>query len=501
MRGSRGAAARSAAACGLALAAALAMFPALLSAQASGQPAAAPTVEIGLEAFLARVIAQHPQVRQAEAARRQADAELLTARGGFDPYVSAIWDTKRFKGIGYYDEFDARVVLPTPWGVDFKLGWERAAGQIINPERATPGAGLFSFGVALPIGPRILTDERRTALRQAEIAQEAADADRDAAVARVLQAAARDWGIWAEMTRRARITAEGVELARFRLDALRRRVDVGDAASIDTIEATAELRAREVLRLDAEAAADGARLVAEGWLWRADGTPDQLPAGAVAADQAVLSQETMLVDRVSGAGLRFLVARHPFVQQATARWRQAEAARRLAAVSILPSAMVELSGLGAGGSLGDVNLPQLSGEESKFSGNVRLPLFPRREVGRLRSAEERTRALQLERERVRRDVEIEAQRALLEVTAVDSQLVRQESLVLLQQRLLAAEQQRFNVGESTLLIVNIRERALLDERLRLAALVARRARALGTLAVASGTPQLSAGEASGRAAR
>jgi outer membrane protein len=476
-----------------AIAAALALV--LVPLGAGAQASEAPRPEITLEAFLVRVIAQHPQVRQAEAARRQADAEALAARGGFDPYVSAIWDTKRFKGIGYYDELDARLVLPTPWGVDFKLGWERAAGQIINPERATPGDGLLSFGVSLPIGPRLLTDERRTALRQAEIAQEAADADKDAAVARVLQAAARDWGLWSEMTRRARITAEGVELARFRLEALRRRVAAGDAAAIDTIEAMAELRTREVLQLDAQAAAAAARLMAEGWLWRADGTPEPLPVGAIAADRATLAQEAMLVDRVSGAGLRYLVARHPFVQQATARWRQAEAARRLAAVNILPSASVELSGLSAGGSLGDVNLPTLSGEESKFSGNVRLPLFPRREVGRLRSAEERTRALQLERERVRREVEIEAQRALLEVATVDSQLVRQETLVMLQERLLAAEQQRFAIGESTLLVVNLRERALLDERLRLAALVARRARALGTLAVAAGTPQLAVGDA------
>jgi len=482
-----------------ALAAVLALPLAPDTARAQAAASAGP--EVTLEAFLARVIAQHPQVRQADAARRQADADALTARGGFDPYVSAIWDTKRFKGIGYYDELDARLVLPTPWGVDFKLGWERAAGQIINPERATPTEGLLSFGVSLPIGPRILTDERRTALRQAEIAQEAADADRDAAVARVLQSAARDWGLWSEMERRARITAEGVTLARFRLEALRRRVATGDAAAIDTIEALAEVRSREVLQLDAQAAAAAARIVAEGWLWRPDGTPDRLPDGARAAPQAELAQEAMLQDRVSGDGMRYLVARHPFVQQATARWRQAEAARRLAAVNILPSASVELSGLSAGGTLGAINPPSLSGEESKFSGNVRLPLFPRREVGRLRAAEERTRVLQLERDRVRRDVEIEAGRALLELTTVDSQLVRQESLVTLQERLLAAEQQRFAAGESTLLVVNLRERALLDERLRLAALVARRARALGTLAVATGTPQLSLGETPGRTPR
>ena len=108
--------------------------------------------ELALEDFLGRVRATHPQVRQAALARQVADAELLAARGAFDPSLSATWDTKRFKGIGYYDELDARLTIPTPWGVDFKAGWERAAGQIINPERATPTGGLLSAGLSLDTG-------------------------------------------------------------------------------------------------------------------------------------------------------------------------------------------------------------------------------------------------------------------------------------------------------------------------------------------------------------
>jgi hypothetical protein len=40
----------------------------------------------------------------------------------------------------------------------------------------------------------LLTDERRTGVRQAELAAEAADADADATLVRLLQQAARDWG-------------------------------------------------------------------------------------------------------------------------------------------------------------------------------------------------------------------------------------------------------------------------------------------------------------------
>lgn len=459
---------------------------------AGAQPAPASEV-LTLDAFLARVRGSHPLVRQAEASRVEADARALAARGGFDPYISAVWDTKRFKGIGYYDEFDARLVLPTRWGLDFKLGWERAAGQIINPERATPVEGLWSLGVALPIGPRLFTDERRTALRAAEIALDAADADRDAALAGVVESAARDWGSWAEADRRARIAEEGVTLARFRFEAVRRRVVTGDAAGIDSVEARAELIARELQLVDARAAARGARLTAEAWLWNADGSPATLPAGVRPAELAVLGAESAL--QISPDAVAAIVARHPFVQQANAKWRTADAQRQLAAANVLPSASVDLSGLAAGNSLGAVRPPTVSGEETKFSGGLRLPLFVRKELGTLRAAEQRARALRFERDRVLRDVEVKARRALIEIEAVDTQLERQREVVSAAERLLAAEQQRFDAGESSLLVVNLRERTLLDERMRLATLVGRRARALGTLAVALGQPGTAAGTA------
>lgn len=453
---------------------------------------ASPADTLTLEAFLARVSATHPQVRQARLARQAADADYLAARGGFDPYLSATWDTKRFKGIGYYDELAAELTLPTRLGVDFKLGWERAAGQIINPERATPGAGLLSAGVSIPIGTRIVTDEKRTALRQAEISFEAAEADLAAALTRVLQGAARAWGSWAEATRRAEIAGEGVQLARFRLEALRSRVTQGDAAAIDSVEAHAEVERRELARSDAEAAAATARLSLETWLWRDDGTPDALPAARRPADRATLADESLLAG--DGDVTAYLVARHPYVQQATARWRQADAQRQLAAASLLPSASVGISGLASGNSIGDLALPRADGQDSKFGGALRIPLFARRELGRLRAAEDRALALRIDRDRVKRDVEVEAARALIELRTVDQQLLRQRALVALQERLLEAEQQRFAAGESSLLIVNLRERALLDERQRAASLLARRAAALGTLAVALGTPHLGRGE-------
>ena len=450
-------------------------------------PVLAPVDSLTLEAFLSRVRASHPVARQAELARRQAVSELRATRGGFDPVLSATWDYKRFKGIGYYDEFDARLTVPTPWGVDVKLGWENAAGAIINPERKTPGNGLLSAGISLPIGPRILTDERRTGLRQAELAAEAADADADNALVRLLQQAAREWGAWYEAETRARIAADGVELARFRLDAVRRRVLEGDAAAIDSVEASAEWERRVLAEVDARAAVNAARLAVAGYLWDDEGAPVALAEGLHPAIAPLPGRPS--AELVDAAALARLAREHPAVVQARARWLQAEASRRLALTQVLPSASAEVSALAAGRSLGD--LPPLSeaADDAKAGLALRVPLFARRELGRLRAAEDRARQLAAERDRVMRDVQLVAERAAIELRAVEAQVAGQARVLAASEALLAAEQRRFDMGESSLLVVNFRERAVLDERQRTAQLEARRASALGALAAALGTPQ------------
>lgn len=452
---------------------------ALVVALASGD-------SLTLADFLARVRADHPVARQAELARRQAVSELRAARGGFDPYLSATWDYKRFKGIGYYDEIDTRLVVPTPWGVDLKVGWERAAGAIINPERKTPAPGLLSAGVSIPIGPRLLTDDRRTALRQAELASDAVAADAVAQVARLLQQAAREWGAWYETEARGRIAADGVVLARFRLDAVRRRVAAGDAAPIDSLEALAEWERRVLQEVDARAAAANARIAIAGYLWDSRGAPVALAAGATPERGALLARDVA----VDAARVERAIGEHPLVRQARARWLQAEAQRRLTAVNVLPTASAEVSALAAGSSLGSLPSPDGITDDVKAGLSVRLPLLARRELGRLRAAEDRVLQLRSERDRVERDVRLSVERALIELRAVESQRDGQARVLAATEALLAAEQRRFEIGESSLLLVNLRERALLDERQRSAQLEARRAAALGSVAAALGAPEL-----------
>jgi outer membrane protein TolC len=95
---------------------------------------------------------------------------------------------------------------------------------------------------------------------------------------------------------------------------------------------------------------------------------------------------------------------------------------------------------------------------------------------------------QLERARVRRAVTLDVRQAVFDLSTTFAVLELQRSAVGQARQLLRGEQRRFENGESQLLIVNIRERFLLDEQLKLASLEAKYAANRAALAVTLGAP-------------
>ncbi len=456
--------------------------------RAPAQPSTAPTLAaptgpvVTVEEFTRRVAAHHPAVRQARLGVEQAREEQRVAAGGFDPTVAATWDRKTFGTVAYYDYMAAALTVPTPTGVDVKLGWERTGGRYAGLDRRTPAGGLLTAGLSIPLGQRIVTDERRTALAVARALRDGADADRDATVNRVLLQATRDYARWYEAERRVAVAREGVALAEFRLDAVRRRVIAGEAAPIDTAEALLETHRRRAQLVESAQGALAARLTAEAHLWDARGLPDTLPRGA--APSGAL-RDALLPDSAAVARWMATEARaHPDVQRVEARVAQAAAQRRLAAQQVLPLAALELGALGAAGE------PLAPGadlaDDLKVGLAVRTPLLFLRERGRAGAAGVRVEQQRVERDRARREVVVAARIALGEVGAVAAAADAQRAAVEQARLLVRGEQRRFEAGESTLFLVNQRERALLDEALRLAALEARALTARAELATALG---------------
>lgn len=435
-------------------------------------------------AFIDRVLANHPVAQQARLVAEQARAELREAWGAFDPKFMATWDQKKFGGSEYYNYFDAELKIPLPVGADVTLAFDRTMGRYINPDRRTTGNGTFAAGISIPLGQRLVTDERRTALQQARAARDASDAERSGMLNKLLYSAAKDYGAWYEAARRRSIAEEGEGLAAFRLEAVRRRVASGESAPIDTIEALLELQRRQVSRYESEAALYFATLSITSYLWDADGRATALP-GDVRPGLEGLSTAGLDSTRLE-ALLAEAVRRHPDLLKVQAKVKQAEAERLLATQRLLPFAEAKLSGLNEGGN--DEAFFDRSRLDNNYKAGLTIssPLLFLKESGKFGATGAKLDFQQFERDRLQREIEFDARAAIFDLANLERLLARQTASVRNARLLREAEQTRFENGESTLLILNLRERLVLDEATKLAALEGKVAAARGALALTLG---------------
>ncbi len=470
----------------LALSASLAMQDTATARVLSSDVAPDSTSVLTFEAFRTEVLADHPVIRQAYLLEARARGEILAAKGGvYDPTVSAAWSRKVFSATEYYDYLDAALKVPTPIGIDFKLGYEQAAGAFINPDRTTPSSGLLVVGVSIPVGRGMITDRRRNALAQAKALGTVAGAERQAAVNKLLYSAAKDYAVWYEAWRRQAIVQGGVELARLRLDAVTRRFEDGDAAAIDTVEAGLEYRRRLVAQMEADNDWYVATQAINAYIWDAYATPVDLGPGVVPSVQGL---EPMPLDSAAVTGwLAQAMLRHPDLLKALGKVQREQANRRYYGQDLLPEIEVEAAALRTGGNGLFSGWPAV-GDNYKLGLVGTTPLLLMKGRGMLDASKAKAESAELEAALVRRDIQLTVLAAANDVLTYERILTMQAGAVRQARILRDGEQRRFDASESTLFLVNQRDRLLLDEELKLAAYEAKYAASRAALVIALGQP-------------
>jgi outer membrane protein TolC len=343
--------------------------------------------------------------------------------------------------------------------------------------------------MSVPLGQRILTDERRTALAQARAVRDAGEADRLALYNALLLNASRTYGSWYEQWRRRAIAREGVALARFRLDAVANRVRNGESPPVDTVEASLEVDRREVLRQEAEASYFAAELALTAYLWDANGEPVALaPSVRPSLEGLSAAAQPPLDSAIVARWLATANATNPSLRKADADVRSANAVRALTTQQLIPFAEAGVYALSSRGESPEFLEQPLREDNYKVALEIKSPLLFLKERGRFGSAGARLDIRRVERDRLGREVDNAIRIAANDLEVLRRTVPQQERNVSRSILLRDAEQVRFENGESTLLVVNLRERAVLDESVRLAQLEARVAATRAALALAIGDP-------------
>ena len=419
------------------------------------------SIQLNFREYLGYVKKYHPIAKQAEMVLTVGQANLMRARGGFDPKVAVDYSTKEFKGTEYYDLLNTTFKIPTWYGIEFKGNFEQYSGEYVNAERNVPDDGLYSAGVSLSLGRGSWMNERMATVKKAKFFREQSKADRDLLVNQILFDASLAYFNWLQAYRNRQVFNDFLKNAKVRLKGVGRSAAAGEVAAIDTVEAKIAVQNRALEMEQAKVTLQNARLELSNYLWMGDNIPMELQPHVVPD----LSLDTEIDQSLEILGKpldSFSLENHPKLRSLGYKIDGLVVDKRLKTNKLLPRIDVEYNFITDSPDGFD------SFETQNYKGglNFELPLFLRKERGDLKLAKLKLRDAEFELDNAEVQIQNKIVAIYNELDSFQSQNILIDEIVSGYAALLAAEERKFSFGESSLFLINSRESKLIDAVLK-----------------------------------
>jgi len=419
------------------------------------------SVVLKFKEYLGYVKKYHPIAKQAELTLSIGQANLLKARGGFDPKIEVDYDRKEFKGSEYYDRLNAAFKIPTWYGVELKGTFEQNNGDFLNPAESVPTDGLYSAGVSMSLGQGLWINNRMATLKQAKLFREQTKADRDLLVNQILYDAALSYFDWLRAFNEATIYQNFLKNADIRFQGIKQRADAGDIAAIDTVEAKIAMQSRALSFEQAKVKLMKRSLELSNFLWMNDNVPVELQSNVI--PDVDIGDEIDTTLEILGRPLGdFTIENHPKLLSLGYKIDGLRVEKNLKANKLLPKIDLEYNFLTETPEL----INSLQSQEYKGGLTFRLPLFLRKERGDLKLAKFKLRDAQFDLDNAEIVLKNKIVALYRELESFETQNVLIEDIVGNYNTLLAAEERKFSFGESSLFLINSRESKLIDAELK-----------------------------------
>lgn len=421
------------------------------------------------------ILKNHPVVKQANLYIKDAEAELMQAKGQFDPKLTMMFDRKAFEGKDYYNRFESVLKVPIYSGIELKAGYERNAGaKLLNEESPS----LLFSGITVPLGQGLLIDARRNTLLQARVLNDIATAEKQKLINKIIFSAAKDYWEWYLSFQKLKLNESAFKMAEDRFNLLSERTKIGEIAPIDSIEASITVQDRMVIREQSALEFQNATLALSNYLWNAGEQPLELGSDLIPQDIKPLVVERQRVDDI----LKNLETNHPEISKLIFKQKQLTIEEKFRTEMLKPHLNANFNLLNAPLTAQKDELANaFLINNHKFGFDFSMPIFLRKERGKLQQVRIKQLQTSLEKTNITREIKTEIESAYNEVTNLTRQIEQQMMANSNQEKLLEAEKQKFLIGESTLFLINSRESKLLDMQTKLESLKAKYEKAIATL--------------------
>lgn len=440
------------------------------------------TKTIDFDYYMSVVKSHHPIARAAQLQIEKGNAEVRTARGYFDPKLDAGIKQKYFDGKEYYDLSDGKLKIPTWFGVEFEGGYEQNEGIFLNPQNNVPNAGLWYAGISVPLGEGLFIDKRRAMLRKAQIFQQSTTAERDKLLNELFYESAKAYWDWFEAYNKLSIFQEALELANARFEFVKTSARVGDSPNIDTLESSIQVQNRQLFLQQAQLEFANQTANLSVFLWLEGSIPLQIETGSIPQ----LSNDIMAteVDNALFSQIDTLINNHPEILLYQFKLDKLNIEERWRREQIKPDLNLKYNPIAE--AVDNNPLSEYSVNNYTWGLQFSFPLFLRKERGQLNFIKLEQQETTLEYELKRQSLVNKARMALNDwSTSKDlHDLYSQTTTDYF--GLLSGERRLFEIGESSLFLVNRRELGYINARLKLLELLTKNQKAQAKTAFALG---------------
>lgn len=437
----------------------LALLPVAAAAQVEPTGEPGPVDPLRLDDVLSSVESMYPPLLAALIERDVRDGRLRSARSIYDLDLFG-----KYKGTpdAYY-EYDAVEAgleqFLGLWGTTVYGGYRLTTGETLPDyynEIRTQADGEAALGIRVPLLQGGAIDPERAALQQAEIQRRGAEPVIGRQLLDFIRAGSVAYYKWLSSGLKLQLARELLEIANARTAALQEQVENGLQPDIVLVDNQRLVVSRELAVIDAERVFRGAALALSLFYRDRNGEPvtpgeELLPGDfTVPEEQAVPPEE---------AGVATALERRPELFRYRLKLEELQVERNLAGNYLLPSldASVEASR-----DFGDALYSDLERDGVSVGLSFKLPVPLRQARGKVEETEAKLSQARQEFAFVREKVTTDVRKAWTDLTAARRQVDRAQLNVELAVTLREAEQERFRLGSSDLLALQIREQAAFD---------------------------------------
>lgn len=416
---------------------------------------------LSLAELLKSVEKSYPLVLAAEKLLTEAEYNYLAAEGAFDLQFRSMGTTKP---LGFYQNnaSDSFIEKPTPLGgTSFFAGYRIGRGTFpaYDGRRETNDLGEVRAGALIPLFRNQQIDKNRADLRKAEIDRKLAELSIQKLKIELIREATRRYWKWVATGQDYLVYKDLLEIAKVREGQISDRIKLGDLPKIESADNRRAILQRESQFVSAERELHKAAIDLSLFLREPDGkliTPsnNRLPIGF----PKTLDPKDLDIE----LSLKKAYKNRPEIKDMEFKRDKVSVDRDLGYNSAKPQ--VDLL-VAASQDFGPGSITRAK-PELEASLVLNVPLQTRRPRGLIGASEAKLSQLDQELQFTKDKIHTEIHDTISEVIATGKRVAIAKNEFELAKKLEELERERFFLGDSTLLIVNIREQTTSEAAIR-----------------------------------